>query len=138
MIIFKISKNGKTINQLGGEFIKMIHASVAYLKNKNRIYLTSIGLNEPNKKHQEHVRWFDEMSLEPGDEILIKVMDGDNPDSLVINKSFGDVVSEDGTTEYYCSFCGVKACADARVLLSQNANICHGCLRRFNPDRGNV
>jgi len=135
MIIFKISKNGKAISQLGGEFIEMIHASVGYLKEKNRIYLTSSGLNEPDKKHHEHVRWFDQVSLEPGDEILIKVMDGDNPDTLIINKSFGDVVSDGGTTEYYCSFCGVKASADAHVLLSQNANICHSCLRRFNPDK---
>ena len=118
MIIFEISKNGKTISQAGGKFIEMIHASVSYLKEKNRIRLVSVGLNEPKKKHHEHVHWFEEVPLEPGDEIRVRVMDGDNPDTPVVDKFYGDVMSEDGTTEYYCSFCGAKASADVQVLLS--------------------
>lgn len=135
MIIFKISKNGETICQAGGKFIKMIHTSVSYLKDKNRVRLTSVGLNEFNEKHHEHVHWIEEVSLEIGDDILIRVMDGDNPDNPVADKCYGDVISDDGTTENYCSFCGAKAGADVNVLLSQNANICHDCLIRFNPDR---
>ena len=138
MIIFEITKNGRTISQAGGRYIEMINASVSYLKEKNRIRLVSAGLNQLGIKHHEFVHWFEEVPLEPGDEIRIRVMDGDNPDTPVVDKYYGDVLVEKGITEYYCSFCGAKASADVKVLLSQNANICHDCLRRHNPDKGNV
>ncbi len=135
MIIFEISRNGKTISQAGGKFIEMINTSVSYLKDKNRIRLVSAGLSEPGKKHREFVHWFEEVPLQPGDEIRIRIMDGDNPDTPVVDKHYGDVFLEDGTTEHYCSFCGTKAGADVSVLVSQNANICHDCLRKHNPDK---
>jgi len=138
MIILEISRNGKPISQAGGKFIEMINTSVSYLKKTNRIRLVSAGLNVPGEKHREFVHWFEEVPLEPGDEIRIRVMDRDNPDPPVVDKYYGDVSLEEGLTEHYCSFCGTKASADVSVLLSQNANICHDCLRQHNPDKGNA
>ncbi len=55
MIIFKKTKIGESISQVGGPFIEMIHASVSYSKENDRLLLPSTGLNVPSKKHQEHV-----------------------------------------------------------------------------------
>ena len=135
MIILEISKNGKVISRAGGKHIEMIHASVSYLKDKNRIRLVTTGLNSPEKNHQEHVNWIEEILLKPEDKILIQIQEGDNPDTPVTVKSYGNKTTENEEPEFYCSFCGAKASQDVQVLLSQNANICHDCLRRHNPDK---
>ena len=138
MIIFEIYKNGSIIGKAGGKCIEMINASVSYLKEKNRIRLVSSGLNEPEKKQQGFVHWFEEVPLQAGDEVRIRVKDEGNPDVPVVDKYYGDVVLQGGITEHYCSFCGARASADVKVLISQNANICHDCLRRNNLDKNDM
>lgn len=135
MTIFEIEKNGKPIGRVGGGFIDSMHTTVSYRKGKRRVRLVSTGLNMPDRKTSEHVHWFEAVNLEPGDEVRIRVTEGSDPDPPVVDIHYGTFDSEDGSTAFYCSFCGAEASADVKVLVGGTANICFACLRRHNPDR---
>ena len=130
--------NGKVISKSGGKHIEMINASVSFLKDKERIRLVSTGLNSLKENHHEHVQWIENTSLKPSDAVTINILDSDDSDTPNIVKNYGKVISGDGHAIFYCSFCGAEAGKDIQVLVSQNANICHDCLRRYNPDKNNV
>lgn len=134
MIVLEVIKNGKPILHAGDEFVEVMHTSISCLKEKKKLTLSLNGLNEADQsKHSEFIYWLKAEPLSIGDEVRIRVINNAG-EEFAVEKQYGNVISEDETTEDYCSFCGVKASPDVRLLLGAHANICHGCLKPHNPD----
>lgn len=131
MVMFEVLVNGEVICRAGGKDVWHIFAGVDHRKKKElpNYVVHGMRFSEPNLN--EMVYWSNETNLNVGDELTVRVLEGDNPTQSVTRHSFGSGGNE-GVEDHYCSFCG-KHESEVVMLISRLANICHECLRRYQP-----
>ena len=90
------------------------------------------GMDRPELSLNEEVYWVDETPLQPGDELTVKITTDGRPTLSHSNRAFGTRTEGIEEPQYFCTFCGKNA-VDVGMLIHPHANICHDCLKRYQP-----
>ena len=130
MICFEIYRNGNLICRAGDKNIYNLHTQLHYVKEVNWLKLKTSGMVVESEELDNMAKWHETESIDPGDEITIKVVDSDEPDAYEAIKHYG-TLKLDNENKYFCSFCGREASTELGMYIGfSKANICHECLSK--------
>ena len=93
MIIFEVYKNGKLLTRAGKDDLNILHAILNSHCQRDDDYpeellnTLSVGGMVSGKEKNIHMNWVDFEPIEPGDEVTIKVLEGDNVDPPLREKT---------------------------------------------------
>ncbi len=133
MVCFELSLNNEIVARIGGATLNSFGISSSYRKDSGKLLLSASGLDQPEDNFFQQVKWLKNKPLSKDDEILIKIVDCDQTDDYQVVAKYG--TKHDGAVpEYYCSFCGSAADINNGMFISQHANICHTCLKKYSEN----
>lgn len=119
------------VNNIHHENIKNMQTSLLLLHEDQAtsIHLASRGIIENDDGSFNDLMWLQEY-LHEGDEVTIKIVEGDKPDDdYEVEDIYGTVLHETSLKTRYCSFCGAKD-VDVKYMMEGFAgNICGGCIK---------
>jgi len=130
---FEVSLNGQVLFRAGGDQLESMFASISHKAPHDLPYFQVHGLNRPADNLFEEVYWAKQTALSGGDTLTVRVVENATPDSFVVGNYFGTRTSAGIGEDHYCTFCGQSARA-VGMLVHKKANICHECLRKYQPD----
>lgn len=132
MLCFEIYKNGKLITRAGDKNIYNLQTQLHYVKEASWLKLHTSGMVAESEELDNMAKWHETESIEPGDEITLKVVDSDEPDTYEAVKHYGTLKTKN-ENKYFCSFCGKEASAELGMYIGfSKANICYECLCKVN------
>ena len=89
MLCFEIYKNGKLVCRAGDKNIYNLQTQLHYVKEANWLKLKTSGMVVESEELDNMAKWHETESIEPGDEITIKVIESDEPDAYEAVKHYG-------------------------------------------------
>ena len=132
MLCFEVYKNGTKLCTAGNKNIYGLLTKLHYVKDANWFKLNTTGFVKESEKLDNSVEWHKSETIDLNDEILIKVVESENPDNYRVIKHYG-TLEENNNIKHFCSFCGREASKDLGMYIGfSKANICYECLAKVN------
>ena len=126
------------ISRAGDKNLYNLHTQLHYVKEVNWLKLKTSGLVVESEELDNFAEWHETETLNIGDEITIKIVESDQPDTYEVIKHFG-TLKIDNDTKHFCSFCGREASKELGMYIGfSKANICYDCLAKVNSAKNNI
>lgn len=130
MLCLEVRINGKKVAVVGHENMEVMRSTVVYHQSLSAPRFDSSITVRKDPKFVQDARWKDHL-LEIGDEVCIRVIESDTPDSPDKIVSYGSPLNSMDDESIHCSFCGRNKHEVDLILKHPAANVCDKCVQEL-------
>ncbi len=131
MLCYETQINGKKACLAGHEKMEGIQFSIYYGTRMPHPHLSIIARVRTSDSLAQDAQW-EPPHLKLGDEVLVRLIDCDNPDPPSKYVSFGSKLHPMEEAELFCSFCGRSQNEVKKLIRGAAANACDECIKMLN------